>query len=402
MFNTLKHRRLAAALALSACAPLFACEDDSGDDGPSGDAPRYAVMTQLASADEPLSYFKTLDEIEPQDVDLDSAREFTGMADAWVWQGAVYIAELENMTITKFKLRGSELAEEASISFADYGLVDLAFWVNAFLSPTKAYVVNGTSEYIEWNPKTMEIEGTVPMPELLEREGLRPFASYTDRSVAVRDGLFYHPFYYTNDDYFEYAQTSSIAVYDVDSNELVKVIEAPCPGLDHATQDAEGNLYFSSWIFAPGGAAVLDQPTTCVAKIAKGEDEATVAFKVKDLTGGLEGGVLRYTGDGKGSLAVLHPDHAPEEDQGDAQAVAWGTNWKFWSYDFATNEATAVEDDPIGWNGGTAYGSIIGDKSYVLVQTGDDATTIFDITEPESAEPVLEVDGWTMRLLELR
>jgi hypothetical protein len=231
--------------ALLSSLPLTACDDaddshrDDEVENAGGGNSLYAVMTQLSSADESLSYFKMVDAIEPQNVDLDSARVFTGLDDAWFWQGDVFIAEAEKQSITKFKVDGGKLIAGETLGLSDYGISSLGFWVITFISPTKAYVVNGTSEYIAWNPKTMEITGTVPMPDLEMRDGLRPFASYTDRSVAIRDGLFYHPFYYTNDDYFEYAPSSSIAVYDVETDELVKVIEAPCPGLDHVTQDEE-------------------------------------------------------------------------------------------------------------------------------------------------------------------
>lgn len=49
--------------------------------------------------------------------------------------------------------------------------------------------MNDTIEYVVWNPKTMEITGTVPMPELAARWNLKLFGSYTDRSTIVRDGL---------------------------------------------------------------------------------------------------------------------------------------------------------------------------------------------------------------------
>jgi|GEM_PF-1396171 len=359
----------------------------------------YAVMTQLQSSEEALTYLKVIDKLEPQDVTLESgAREFTGGADAWVWDGAVFITEDEKSTVTKYKVEGDELVKDVAINFSEYAPVSVAFWVNTFVAPDKAFLINGTTEYVVWNPKTMKITGTIPMPELEEKNGLKPFASYTDRSVAVRDGLFYHPFYYTNDDYFEYAPTSSIAVYDVETNELVKVIEAPCPGLDHASQAEDGTLYFSAWVFAPAGAALLDQPSSCVAKIAKGEDTATLAFNVKDVTGGLEGGVFRYTGDGKASLAVLDPSHA--ESQEEIQDVAWGSNWRFWSYDFKTNKAT--ENNSIPWNAGSAYGTVVEGKTYILLQTEEGGTTIFDVSNPEDAKAVFDVEGWTMRLLKLR
>jgi hypothetical protein len=404
-------RLVGPLVALLLGAPIAACEDDPDPEpaadagGGTGDAAAesgddlYAVMTQLASSEEALTYLKLVDKLEPQEISLESgAREFTGGADAWVWDGAVFITEDEKLTVTKYKVDGGDLVKDVAINFTEYGVESVAFWVNAFVTPEKALLVNGTNEYVVWNPKTMKITGTIPMPELEEKNGLKPFASFTDRSIAIRDGLFYHPFYYTNDDYFEYAPTSSIAVYDVETDELVKVIEAPCPGLDHVSQDEDGTLYFSAWVFAPAGAAVLDQPASCVAKIAKGEDTATLAFNVKDVTGGLEGGVLRYTGNGKASLAVLHPDHA--DDPTDVQDVAWQNNWKFWSYDFKTNKAT--ENDSIPWNAGSAYGTVLDGKTYILLQTEEDGTTVFDVSNPAEAKSVFKVEGWTMRLLKLR
>ncbi|MEY4581106.1 MAG: hypothetical protein RL701_5809 [Pseudomonadota bacterium] len=365
----------------------------------------YAVVTQLSSSEESLAYLKTVTALAPQPIDLKDAREFTGGADAWSWNGFVYVSEQEKMTITKFKLEGNELKEQGKVNFTDYGVTELAFWLNAFISPTKAWVVHGTAEYIAWNPETMKITGTVKMPELAARGAMRPYASYTDRSTAVRDGLFYHPIYYTigGDDYFSFDAATSIAVYDVKTDALVKVIEAPCPGIDHVTQNEAGDLFFSAWVFAPGGAALLKQPSTCVAKIAKGADTATELFKVKDLTGGLEGGVLRYTGGGKALIAVLDPSHAPEADLSDVSAVAWGDNWKFWTYDFETNKAALIENDVIGWNSGAAYGTVVDGKSYLLVGTGDTSgTTLFDMTKPAEAKSLFTIEGWAMRLIKLR
>jgi hypothetical protein len=259
--------------------------------------------------------------------------------------------------------------------------------------------VNGTIEYVVWNPKTMEITGTVPMPKLTAPAGLKPFGSYSDRSTVVRDGLLYHPFYYTDDEYFRYTKNSSIAVYDVKTDKLVKVIEAPCPGLDHVTQDDTGNLYFSAWIFAPGGAANLDQPSTCVAEIAKGADEATLAFNIKDVVDGQEGGLLRYTGNGKGILSALDVSHAPPGD-GDPATITYGNNWRFWAYDFATGKATLI--DSLDWNSGAAYAAAADGKSYMLVPIDSyESSIVYDITKPAEPQKIFEATGWVLRLVKL-
>ena len=86
---------------------------------------------------------------------------------------------------------------------------------------------------------------------------------------------------------------------------------------------------------------MLDQPSTCVVKLAPGKDsKLKVVFNIKDKTDGREGGLLRYIGDGKGLLSVFHLDHAAEADRGDVQTAGFGANWHFWNYDFKTGEAT--------------------------------------------------------------
>jgi len=379
-------------------------EPKAGAGGVGGSGPEakngYGLITSVSSADSSMSYFAFLDAVAPQEVKLSDAREFSGLADAWVHDGAVFVTSKEDVTITKYHVKDGELVPETTVSFADYGLDDLGFWTNIFISPTKAFLIHGVTEYVVWNPKEMVILGTVQMPKLTAPKGLKPFASYTDRSVVIRDGLLYHPFYYTDDDYFSYSPTSSIAVYDVKTDKLVRVIEAPCPGLDHATIDEKGDIYFSAWIFAPGGAATLDQPATCVAKIAKSDDKATVAFQVKDITDGREGGVFRYTGNGNAILSVIHPDHATAEELGDPAAVTYGANWRFWSYDFKTGKASVI--DSIDWNAGAAYAGAADGKAYALLPDGGyTSTTIWDVTNPADPKSLFKVDGWVLRLFEL-
>lgn len=374
-----------------------------GSSGSSASA-LYGLQTSISSSDNTsLSYFALLDNLDPQEVDLDTAREFSGSADAWVWENELFIADGETNSIVKYTVDGKNLVKGDAVSFMNEGVTYIGFWLNVFISPTKAYLVNSqTNEYVVWNPKTMEITGKVPMPELTVPTGMKSFPSYTDRSAAIRDGKLYHPFYYTDDTYFKYTQNSSIAVYDVESDALLEVIEAPCPGLDHVTQDDDGNLFFSAWIYAPGAAAVLDQPATCVAKIAKDENKATVAFTVKDITGGREGGVFRYTGDGKGILSVLHPDHETDGiDTGDASMVTFGARWHFYSYEFASNEATEIETIP--WNAGAAYAGAADGKSYSLVPgDGYAKTNVWDVTTPSDPKELFEIPGWSMRVVKVR
>jgi hypothetical protein len=303
------------------------------------------------------------------------------------------------MTIRKFALEDGKLEEKGEVSFSGRGVEDMGFWVNTFVSKSKAYLSDAVRGYIIWNPDTMEISGTLEFPELTPPEDLQAFASYVDRSVVQRDGKLYLPIYYTDDTFFQYGEASTLLVIDTAKDEVVEQLTIPCPGIDYATANDDGDLYFSSWIFAPGGAALLDQPATCVAKLAAGASEVSKAFDIKDITDGREGGAFRYTGNGRALLSVLHPDHAPKETT-DAQDITYGANWHFWSYDFKTEKATEVED--IDWNSGAAYSAEVdGDKAYMLVPTDGYAKTI--VYDASGSKPVkqFETKGWSMRLFDL-
>jgi hypothetical protein len=361
-------------------------------------APSLYAMSAIAFGDEgTATYLSLLESLDIEQTDFSEARELAGQADIWVHEGALYVAEADALTITKFTLEDGALVEGDQISFANYGLTDFGFWVNVFVAPDKAYLQNGTAEYIIWDPAAMAISGTLPLPELAERDGLRPFLGYADRSAPVRDGLVYQSVYYTNADYFEYDPGSSLLVIDTENDQVVDTIDVPCPGIDFSSRDEDDNLYFSSWVFAPGGAAVLEQPTTCVAKLAAGEDTPTKLFDLPDVTEGRQGGVLRYLGDGKAVLSVLHDDNSS------ATAVAeitYGPNWRFWLYDL--NEGTAELIEGLDWNAGAAYSASLTSTSHMLVPAGDYASTqVFAIATDGSVTPLVKSLGWSLRLFGL-
>lgn len=386
------------------------CSDSDGDGQQNGDdnssaggaggteTPRYALSSMLFDDMNTSTYVNLLDSVDVDAVSLDDAREFPGAADLWFHEGSLFVAEGEGKSISKLAIESGKLVATATVGFGNYGVTDFGFWRNAFVGPKKALFLSGTSEYIVWDPATTTIAGSFELPELPAREGLTPFPGYSDRAALQRGKLLYQPVYYTDESFFRMAPASSILVVDTERDEVVDVLEAPCPGLDFASRDEDDNLYFSSWIFAPGGAAVLDQPTTCVVKLARGSDVPELLFKVADVADGRQGGVFRYLGDGKAYLSVLHAERSTSAD---ASEVSNGPNWRFWLYDFASGSAQVV--DGIDFNAGAAYASQLGGKPFMMVPAGDyTSTQLYAILPDGSVAPKLVSPGWSVRLFELR
>ncbi|HTV24821.1 MAG TPA: hypothetical protein VMG12_39280 [Polyangiaceae bacterium] len=398
--------------ALSACggdatkvitAPAMPGEGSTPpDDGAPdpGDGPEQAaayILSSLVFSDEGTTgYISVLDSLDSQTIDNVNAREFAGAADVWVHDGAVFVTNDESFTITKFSVEGGQLVQQGVVSFASYGLASFGFWLNTFVSADKAYFSNGTLEYIVWNPSDMTITGNLPLPEAEPRDTFRLFTSYSDRAAVLKDGLLYQPFYWTDESYFLYAPDSRIVVIDVATDSVVNVIDAPCPGIDYATMDASGNIYFSPWVYAAGGAAVLDQPPTCVFELpANGEPH--VAFDFPTLTGGHQGAAMRVVSEGRALVSVLHDERFPPSDTPSAAELTFANNWRFWSYDFATGTASPVE--AIDWNGGAQYSFDIDGKTYMLVAASDyTTTTIYDLGDGLSLARAFDTPGWATRL----
>ena len=378
---------------------LVGCGDGSEPAG-SRESPRYVLSSVVFDADyNATTYLALLDSVDVEEIDLSRAREFAGFADIWVHDGSVFVST-EDFIITKFAIEGRELLEQGRLGFASYGPTDFGLHRNVFISPTKAYFLNGNTEYLRCNPRSMEIEGTVPLPELPDRDGLKAFPGYSDRAARIRDGLLYQPMYWTDESYFKFTPDSRVLVVDVALDEIVGTLEAPCPGLDFATGDSAGNLYFSSWVFAPGGATELNQPATCVVQIAAADPSPSVSFSIADVTSGHEGGVMRHLGGDRFLLSVLHDEHAPSSVAGDPQSVANGNNWRFWSYDRESGSASVL--DGIDWNSGGAYSAEVDGRKLILVPTTDySATTAYELADDGSAQRVFDTRGWSLRLFEL-
>jgi hypothetical protein len=403
----MRFRFLAQPPITVACAVAWAlfgagCGNSGGrmGDGGADDTPRYVLSSVAFDADfNATTYLALLDSIDVDEIDLGQAREFAGFADLWVRDGSVFVST-GDFTITKYSVEGRRLVEQGRLGFASYGPTDFGLHRNVFISPTKAYFLNGSSEYILWNPRSMEITGTLPLPKLADRDGLKAFPGYSDRAALVHDGLLYQPMYWTDESYFKFTPDSRVLLVDVERDEIVDVLDAPCPGLDFATEGASGNLYFSSWVFAPGGAAELSQPATCVVEMTQAAPSPSLSFHVADVTSGHEGGVMRHLGGDRFLLSVLHDEHAPESAAGDPQLVANGNNWRFWSYDRESGAASVLEG--IGWNSGGTYAAAVGGRSLILVPTTDySATTAYELLEDGSARRVFHTRGWSLRLFEL-
>lgn len=388
----------------AAGSPEPAGSGGAGGAGGSGGSPvplpeQFVLATSVSTGDDTNTYIKTIDSLEPGMFDTRTAREFSGTTDMIVLDRWMFTSNDESAVVTRFRIQDDgSFRQEMQVSFANYGSAAPLYY-NAFVSKTKAYMLTDSGEYVVWNPTTMEITGTIPLPEIADRKGI-PLTPSLDRGMVVRGNRLFHAYAWT--DYEEYITNpaSIIAVIDTDNDELVKTLEAPCPDLDGGTLDDEGNLYYSAWTFAPPGALLVNGgPKTCVVKIPANSEAIDPNWKLTfaDITEGHEGGVFRYIGNGKALISVFYEDHSPYEE-GEIAAWVFGDNWRFMRFDLATRATELVEDIP--WSVGGYYPTRIGDDTYLLVQQ-DESTTLYRLKPDNSAMPTIVAPGWAMRFFPL-
>jgi hypothetical protein len=410
MMKSRSNARL-AALALGLTLGLGACGGDDHKAGPdaggdagssdnSADDHAYAVSSYVFDPSGTTSYVSVLGSLDAQTIDYTEAHMFGELADMWVYDGSVFVMSTSDVTITKFSVANGALVQTSVLSLQSYGPTEVGFYRNTFVSSTKAYFINGAAELIVWNPATMTITGTIPLPAQAARAGYTLYPGYSDRAAVQRGGKLYQPLYWYGASFFEVAPDSLIAVIDTATDTVETVLPVNCPGIDFGTADADGNLWFSSWVYAAGGAAVLSRTDTCVVKLPADGSAPVTAFAFKDVLGGRQGAALRYIGDGKGLVSVLFPDHATG-DTTSANNVTFSDNWKFWLYDFAAGTAQPL--DSFDWNDGGQYTFEIAGSTYVLMSKSDfSATSIYDLGDATAPSHLFDTMGWSTRLFQVR
>jgi hypothetical protein len=402
---THRHRHTALSmvwLLMAACddAEPRATPDDAPDGGSRAET-RFVVATNVTSDEGDMTYVKVMDELETGDLDLSDAREFAGVSDLKVSAGKLFMSSGEDPTVARFEVgRDGMLVEAGTIDFSNY--TDNATMAgHVFIDEDTAYLVGVANEYIVWSPRTLEITGTIPFPEIPARDGI-PAAPGRDIGMIVRDGLLFHTFPFSDYEEFEMADSSLIVITDVAKNEVVQMIEAPCPDLNVASMDSQGNLYFSSWVYAAAATLVNDAAKACAIKIPAGEqaiDEAwTVTFE--ELVGH-EAAALRILSNDTAIISVFDDTHQPFDPEKD-NVYEWvfGANWKATAFDLKTQTTADIEG--VDWNSGGFYVCPVDGTDYLL-NPGDgyQTTQFYRLDKAGRATLTLESKGWATRLYEV-
>lgn len=397
-------RRALLATAFLAAGALACGGDDADADGTgTTSGPLYAVGTGVYGPSGSNAYLRLVEDIalDGAQISLDEAREFPGNSDMDMYEGSALVASGDAPTITKYAVaEDGTLEAGAQISFLNYGQASAAFYYNKMVAANKAYMVNGVGQVIVWNPTEMAIEGTITLPTLEARTGLRVVSALVDRGGIVADGKFYLPMYWTDDQYAQRAPDSALVVVDIATDTVTGTIAAPCPALDYATRGDDGMLYFSNWTGGPGAYHVLGTAQNCVA-VVNPTTEVVSTMSFASIAGGHEAAAFAYAGDGTFVMSVFDEVRADVANATDPFTPVAGTNWQLWRYDPADGSSSPVPG--VDWNSGAVIHTTVDDTFYSMVPGADYASTVVYGHENDgTAKAAFGIDGWSFRMFRVR
>lgn len=391
----------------------FGCSDGAAsspaDDESDGTGPVYAVTSQIFDADgERTVYVELKHSLEIDEISLDGAQEFHGVANIAGIGGRLFVSDGESPTITQYSITDDlEWIERGRVGFQDYGVGDNANFFGQFqLDDNTMYLNFDVAGRVVWDPMNLTIQEVLEDTELQLTSGKLTLSGAGNHSRLRYAGNTMQAFFYHDVDWYDFGTTSAIAVYDRATHEEVAVLDGPCPGLAVNSMDEQGNTYFSAWDYTPLFALYGVGPAPCVARVtSEGKLDRDFESDLSPLTGGRHLMNFRYVRDGWGFADVLHDELLDADFESELDVTVLDQIWeggafKLWRIDLEHGQAEPFED--VGDIGMGWRAEVIDGRTFLFVPSTDWSTTmVFELDADGAATKLLEAPG-TVSFLRIR
>jgi hypothetical protein len=326
------------------CAPTAA----GGSEANAPQTPAYVVGSRVFDDTTTMSYFHVTSGLDANiAVDPTRALEVPGSATLYSAFdiGWFAVGSGEEPTITRYELDATgALVAGQSMSFFAQGVADL--WDTLyFVSPTKAYYPDRDGgQIIIWNPTTMEVTGSVPLPETL-RTGYLPLYGY--QPIWRGSELLITVAWFDWDVTDTVLPETGLLVFDTTTDSVVRFdTDQRCGGVTTPVNLPNGDAYLVSSALAGAAHRVGRLETApCALRIAAGSNQidAEYSLALETLTGSSLAGEPIPANDGvflrafDDALATVEGPMATWEFTGQSA-------WRWLRWDPSTNEAVPMVD----------------------------------------------------------
>lgn len=394
---------LAAALVALGVA---GCESGGASDaGGTGGGPAYLVHSAVQTTQGRTNYFTVVSSIlEQRELDYSTSLEVPGRARLYAEPGVGFFAigGGEDVAITRY-----ELAEDGTfvpgerMSLQAHGVTSMGPQAVLFVSPTKAYYKDdGQGQIIVWNPTSMTIDRSIPLPsELYLAERLTTLSQWASRGTEA-----YFAVGWTTEVYDRVYPGAVLVRIDTATDELTVTQDDRCRGLFKTAAHA-GTLYFFSNVINGFGYAVHGDEggqQDCILRISPGETTFDADW-VGSVAPALEpeeiGTGIAVTAGGRAWYQVVDTTMVPTAP-GSTYGQWYAAGWTWASVDLATLAARVSVPGAPGAYAGNAF---VSGSDIVIAQTAPDysSTTLVNLTGAEP-EPGLSFPGFTLDVAQLR
>jgi hypothetical protein len=369
--------------------------------------PLYAINLEVYSGDTSTTYVNVLKSLDVSSIDVRQAIELTGgRANIAVNDGKLFVAVPATPLIRRYAVsdQGTFMAD-GEMNLAAYGSTPAGLdeWTNVFISATKAYLAYDDTVLV-WNPSTLQIVKEIDLSKLPPV----PAGNWTrdGSGMVLRGNRVYRTTYFADWMAWDTSRQSWLLAFDTDTDTLVEVTQDDrCPSLgNRPDRDEQGNLYFSNWVWNVGETYKKDAPKSCVLRLPPNSDKFDDwKLTYADVTGGREGAMFAYLGNGKAVISVFNVADAKNEPSTTVDELVAQDVWQLHSLDLATKAVTLIPGLPA--NSGAVSTYHIDGRNYVFLPTGGwSKTAAYELvgTDAVSAEKRFEATGWSYQLYRLR
>lgn len=381
-----------------------AASDDTGSDDSTGDdatVDGHVLASVVITDAGRTTYVQVVPELTGH-ITNDAGVEIPGNGVLMVSGRDVLVGHAEEPTWVKYTVgTDGSLTETGRMSLMSYGLTAIDYG-NTLVDPTTAVSISSDAlAAIVWNPQTMTITGTIPLPHLAE-EGF----DLENWTTAAHDGRVYVPARWADWDNGVILPKVVTTILDPKALTVVGVAEDDrCASGGHVVFDADGYAYvmgdgrtYSIQMFAHASGTAV--PENCILRIAPGETdfEEDWVVTVPSLTGGLEAITELATavqGSGIALAKMFYPDELP--------AGVEPIDFEFWSHNAHrmwrielgdTPTAVPVEGAPLSAIGFTGVAS--GGLYYQGESEDGGGTSSVYVVDPQAntMAPLFTMDGY--------
>lgn len=368
MFERVQSRFTVDIVALAlASLSVVACSNDASSGVPNdeggSETPLYVIATNFSAGDQAETYLVTTPSFdESTTIDPTNGPKLLGGIVPVVRNGAVFIAEANGPIVTRYDVDARDQLEKgAELSFAGVGMTEILSWHVYAVSDTKGYVFDPAgTRIIVWNPRTMELTGQQIDLSEAARDGFSPNLAFEHSGPKLRGNQLFVPLGWQDQD-GNARFASGVLVIDVETDEVVTIDEDPRCGESYVTVESpDGDIYFfpPDWSSAPHYFVDMHQPT-CVARIRRGETTFDDAEPLDLSALGSSSAASGAVPDGRNGFFFTAVDEELWGDGGNSS----GAVWRFWHYDFVTEESRLIDFLP-PW-AGQGYYLNVGDELFI-------------------------------------